>query len=118
MKKMSKFLNENLKSLESYTPGEQPRDKKYIKLNTNESPYPPSKMVIDAVNEEEVKDLRLYSDPVCKTLKEKLAKRYDVYYRAHVQNIGWMDWVKNGELAGTTGRSLQMEALEIELVEK
>ncbi len=75
---MSKFLNESLKALESYTPGEQPRDKKYIKLNTNESPYPPSKEVIDAISKEEVSDLRLYSDPVCKSLKEKIAKEYDI----------------------------------------
>ena len=77
---MSKFLNESLNTLQSYTPGEQPRDKKYIKLNTNESPYPPSKEVMDAVSREEVADLRLYSDPVCKTLKEKIAARYDVDY--------------------------------------
>lgn len=77
---MSKFLNENLKGLEAYTPGEQPRDKKYIKLNTNESPYPPSPEVIAAVSSDEVADLRLYSDPLCKTLKEKLANRYDVNY--------------------------------------
>jgi len=77
---MSKFLNNSLKSLEAYTPGEQPRDKKYIKLNTNESPYPPSPQVIEAVNAEEVADLRLYSDPLCKTLKEKLAARYGVNY--------------------------------------
>ena len=75
---MSRFLNENLKSLESYTPGEQPQDKKYIKLNTNESPYPPSNEVIQAVSANEVSDLRLYSDPTCKVLKEKIAKRYDV----------------------------------------
>ncbi len=75
---MSRFLNENLKGLEAYTPGEQPRDKKYIKLNTNESPYPPSPEVIAAVNASEVADLRLYSDPLCKTLKEKLAARYEV----------------------------------------
>lgn len=75
---MSKFLNDNLKGLEAYTPGEQPRDKKYIKLNTNESPYPPSPEVVAAVNAEEVRDLRLYSDPLCKTLKEKLAARYGV----------------------------------------
>jgi len=75
---MSRFLNENLKSLESYTPGEQPRDKKYIKLNTNESPYPPSPEVIQAVSSDEVSDLRLYSDPTAKRLKEKIAKRYDV----------------------------------------
>lgn len=77
---MSKFLNSNLTSLEAYTPGEQPRDKKYIKLNTNESPYPPSPEVIAAVSAEEVQDLRLYSDPLCKTLKEKIADRYGVNY--------------------------------------
>ena len=77
---MSKFLNESLKSLEAYTPGEQPRDKKYIKLNTNESPYPPSPEVVAAVSTEEVQDLRLYSDPLCKTLKEKIADRYNVNY--------------------------------------
>ncbi len=77
---MSKFLNDNLKGLEAYTPGEQPRDKKYIKLNTNESPYLPSPEVIAAVSATEVEDLRLYSDPLCKTLKEKLACRYGVNY--------------------------------------
>lgn len=77
---MSKFLNDNLKSLEAYTPGEQPRDKKYIKLNTNESPYLPSPEVVTAVSASEVEDLRLYSDPLCKTLKEKLAARYNVNY--------------------------------------
>ncbi len=77
---MSKFLKENLKSLECYTPGEQPRDKKYIKLNTNESPFPPSPEVMDAISKEEVADLRLYSDPMCKVLKEKIAKQYNVNY--------------------------------------
>ena len=77
---MSKFLNDNLKGLEAYTPGEQPRDKKYIKLNTNESPYPPSPQVVEAVSVSEVTDLRLYSDPLCKTLKEKIADRYGVNY--------------------------------------
>lgn len=77
---MSKFLKESLKTLEAYTPGEQPRDKKYIKLNTNESPFPPSPEVISAVNNEEVADLRLYSDPLCKTLKEKIAALYGVKY--------------------------------------
>ena len=77
---MSKFLNDNLKSLEAYTPGEQPRDKKYIKLNTNESPYLPSPEAVAAVSASEVEDLRLYSDPLCKTLKEKLAARYNVNY--------------------------------------
>lgn len=75
---MSRFLNEKYQKLEAYTPGEQPRDKKYIKLNTNESPYPPSKGVIAAINSKEAADLRLYSDPECKYLKRAIAELYGV----------------------------------------
>ena len=74
---MSKFLSNNLSSLKAYVPGEQPQDKKYIKLNTNESPYPTSQGVVDAVNSQKVKDLRLYCDPECKLLKGELAKVYN-----------------------------------------
>lgn len=75
---MSEFLNIRLQKMEAYTPGEQPQDKKYIKLNTNESPFPPSKGVVDAITDEEVKNLRLYCDPECKKLKEEFAKLYNV----------------------------------------
>lgn len=75
---MSIFLNSKYKNLEAYVPGEQPRDMDYIKLNTNESPYPPSKEVIDAVSSSEVEKLRLYSDPECKFLREAIAKNYGV----------------------------------------
>ena len=75
---MSKFLSQRLLSLEEYVPGEQPRDKKYIKLNTNESPFPPSPKAIAAVDAKEKEDLRLYSDPECKKLKEAIADYYDV----------------------------------------
>ena len=75
---MSKFLNENLQKLESYTPGEQPQDKSYIKLNTNESPYPPSKGVIKAITEKQIEDLRLYCDPECKKLRKAVADCYNV----------------------------------------
>lgn len=75
---MSKFINERLGALEEYTPGEQPQDKKYIKLNTNESPYPPSRAVVKAVNSKEVKDLRLYCDPDSKKLKSAMAKLFGV----------------------------------------
>lgn len=75
---MSKFLKAELNKLNAYTPGEQPQDKKYVKLNTNESPFPPSQGVIAAINEAEVKDLRLYCDPECKKLKAALAELYDV----------------------------------------
>lgn len=70
---MSKFLVTKYQSLEAYTPGEQPQDRKYIKLNTNESPYPPSEGVLAAVCRDEAALLRLYPDPSCKILKEKLA---------------------------------------------
>ncbi|MBQ1183016.1 MAG: histidinol-phosphate transaminase [Clostridia bacterium] len=75
---MSRFLKSQYSSLEVYTPGEQPRDKQYIKLNTNESPFPPSDAVVKAVSADEVRDLRLYSDPECKALKTALAELYEV----------------------------------------
>ena len=75
---MSKFLNARFGNLEAYVPGEQPRDMVYIKLNTNESPYPPAPSVLDAVNRAEVEKLRLYSDPECTVLREKLAALYGV----------------------------------------
>ena len=73
---MSKFLNPAIEAMTAYVPGEQPRDKAYIKLNTNENPYPPAPSVIAAMTAAEVEDLRLYSDPTAKVLKEKLAKLY------------------------------------------
>lgn len=75
---MSRFLNEKYQSLEAYVPGEQPQDQKYIKLNTNESPYPPGDAVVAAVNRAAVERLRLYGDPDAKVLTEKLAARYGV----------------------------------------
>ena len=75
---MSRFINDKYASLEAYTPGEQPREKKYIKLNTNESPYPPSRGVIDAVSASAVSALNLYPDPSCKGLKDALAELYGV----------------------------------------
>ena len=74
---MSKFLKKQLDKLNAYTPGEQPRDKSYIKLNTNESPFAPSESVVKAINENSVKSLRLYCDPTCKVLKEKIAQVYN-----------------------------------------
>src|SRR5665648_882395 len=67
-RKMSRFLKVEFQGIEPYTPGEQPKDAKLIKLNTNESPYPPSPKVIEAINREEVEKLRLYSDPGQKSL--------------------------------------------------
>ncbi|WMI81874.1 histidinol-phosphate transaminase [Anaerotignum sp. MB30-C6] len=75
---MSRFLSPRFAMLEAYTPGEQPRDQQYVKLNTNESPYPPSPEVIERVSREEVEKLNRYPDPEGKILKEKLAKLYGV----------------------------------------
>ncbi len=75
---MSRFLNDKLQKIEAYTPGEQPQDKAYIKLNTNESPFSPSKSVIEAINSKQIEDLRLYCDPECKKLKTALAELYEV----------------------------------------
>jgi len=74
---MSKFINSKYAGLEAYTPGEQPKDMKYIKLNTNESPFPPSAGVLKAV-EENADKLNLYPDPECAELKDELAKLYGV----------------------------------------
>lgn len=76
---MSKFLNMKYRAIEEYTPGEQPKDMdKFIKLNTNESPYAPSEGVLNAVSREEVKKLRLYCDPDCTLLVKKMAKLFNV----------------------------------------
>ena len=75
---MSRFLNEQYRAMEAYTPGEQPRDMQYIKLNTNESPYPPAPSVVEAMTGQQVELLRLYSDPTAKNLKERLAGLYGV----------------------------------------
>ena len=74
---MSKFLVNKYSTLEPYTPGEQPRERKYLKLNTNESPFPPSAKAI-ALASEEAARLMLYSDPECKELSAKMAETLGV----------------------------------------
>lgn len=74
---MSRFFSERYSNLVPYTPGEQPKNMEYVKLNTNESPYPPSKNVYEAVKKEAEK-LHLYSDPQASVITEKIAKRYGV----------------------------------------
>lgn len=69
---MSRFFTSKQSALTPYTPGEQPRDKKYIKLNTNESPFPPSPHAIEAAIEA-AKRLQLYPDPTYTALHEAIA---------------------------------------------
>ncbi len=74
---MSKFLLDAKKTLKAYVPGEQPQDKRYIKLNTNESPFKPSKRAIRGAIRAS-KSLRLYPDPEVKNLINRLAKLCEV----------------------------------------
>ena len=74
---MSKFFSSKYSGLVPYTPGEQPRDMKYIKLNTNESPFPPSAKA-QAYAAEELKKLQLYSDPTCTSLVNKACEVFGV----------------------------------------
>ncbi len=74
---MSRFLSEKYKALTPYTPGEQPKERKYIKLNTNESPFPPSQKAVEYAARA-AESLELYSDPEIKRLSSKIAELYGV----------------------------------------
>ena len=75
---MSRFISREAGRLEPYVPGEQPVDMQYIKLNTNESPFPPSTKVVEAVSRSELLKLNLYSDPTCDQLVRAIAHRYEL----------------------------------------
>lgn len=75
---MSRYLSERFADLEAYVPGEQPQDMQYVKLNTNESPFPPAPAVLEAVNAAEISRLNLYPDPEGRALRLKLAEHYGV----------------------------------------
>lgn len=74
---MSVFFSNKFEKLTPYTPGEQPKERKYIKLNTNESPYPPSPHATEFASEA-AKSVMLYSDPQCIKLRQALSKQYTV----------------------------------------
>lgn len=74
---MSRYFSDKYATLKAYVPGEQPRDQKYIKLNTNENPYPPHPAVAKAA-EEAAKTLRLYPDTESTSLRNALAGRLGV----------------------------------------
>ncbi|MDR1278154.1 MAG: aminotransferase class I/II-fold pyridoxal phosphate-dependent enzyme, partial [Treponema sp.] len=78
---MSVYWNRRVRELSPYIPGEQPRDRKFIKLNTNENPYSPSPKVAEAIGAALAgggERLRLYPDPACTELREAAARRYGV----------------------------------------
>ena len=74
---MSRYFSKKFKALVPYTPGEQPKEMKYIKLNTNESPFPPSEKAIKKAAEA-VKNLQLYCDPECRALVKKASEVFSV----------------------------------------
>lgn len=74
---MSDFLNGRLNALEPYVPGEQPKSD-FIKLNTNENPYFPTKYAVDRICAHDIENLRLYSDPDCAELVGSIAAYYGV----------------------------------------
>lgn len=72
---MSRFFSEKYRALVPYTPGEQPRDMQYIKLNTNESPFPPSEKAVRYAAQA-ASSLQLYSDPTCTDLVNTACARF------------------------------------------
>lgn len=74
---MSRFFSAKYQKLTPYTPGEQPRDQRYIKLNTNESPFPPSPKA-QVYAKAAAENLQLYSDPECSALRELAAEWFGI----------------------------------------
>lgn len=102
---MSNFLDSKYSSLVPYTPGEQPKDMQYIKLNTNESPFAPSKKAQEMASEA-AKKLQLYSDPECRDLVKTAAEYFGVETDEiiftngsdEVLNFAFMAFCENGAI--------------------
>jgi len=80
---MNKYWSQLATTLNPYEPGEQPQDRKYLKLNTNENPFPPSDVVLSKIKGSVCDTLRLYPDPDATKLKFSIAN----YYNINVDNI-------------------------------
>src|SRR3954467_2479102 len=83
MKTPRSLIRPLIHDLHAYVPGEQPKIRGLIKLNTNENPYPPSPRVLSAIKAATDGRLRLYPNPMAQTLREKLAK----LHRCKPENI-------------------------------
>lgn len=73
---MKAYIRKNIREMDGYTPGEQPKQKNLIKLNTNENPYPPSPNAIKLFAEFSTEKLRLYPDPMADELSKTIAETY------------------------------------------
>ena len=74
---MSRFFSDKYSALTPYTPGEQPRERKFIKLNTNENPYPPSPLCVEYAAKAAA-NLNLYCDIQCSALTARFCELYGV----------------------------------------
>jgi len=75
---MSNYWSQIIRELKPYVPGEQPKENLFVKLNTNENPYPPSPRVIEAIVKAADSSLRRYPDPNCEVLKQAIADHYSI----------------------------------------
>lgn len=80
---MKEFWSRRVRDMIPYVPGEQPKDRNFIKLNTNENPYPPSEKALEAIKETAGDALRLYPDPECGLLRQAIAE----YTGLHVDQV-------------------------------
>lgn len=77
------YFRDNIEAAQGYTPGEQPQDDSFVKLNTNENPYPPSPRVTEAVRDAAEDRLRKYPDPLANEVRQTVASLFDV----EVENV-------------------------------
>ncbi len=103
---MSRFFSSRLTALKPYTPGEQPKDMAYIKLNTNESPYPPAPGAIAVLESGEVSALNLYSDPTASSLHEAIAAHYGITSNRVISSNGSDEILAFAFNAFASGKSL------------
>lgn len=82
------FIRPAVRAMAGYTPGEQPQGGGFIKLNTNENPYPPSPRVREAIAACAGDDVRLYPDPMANALRDAAARRYDLPREAIIAGNG------------------------------
>ncbi|MEK7209824.1 MAG: histidinol-phosphate transaminase [Candidatus Binatota bacterium] len=75
---VSRYLRKNIAAMAGYIPGEQPQNSGFIKLNTNENPYPPSPRVLSSLRKAADRSLRLYPEPLSDSLRDLAAARFGV----------------------------------------
>ncbi|GIX46537.1 MAG: hypothetical protein KatS3mg131_0748 [Candidatus Tectimicrobiota bacterium] len=110
-----RYVRGGVRDMEGYVPGKQPSDGPYIKLNTNENPYPPSPRVLAALREAINADLRLYPDPLATPLREVAARLYGCDVDEVIVGNGSDDiltiifrtFVEAGEVVATPAPQLQ-----------